>query len=76
MPVPSDWDLNGKAALVTTGGHFATPSLAAALAEAGAKVAVAGGPAEATIGARRVTGPSSATGSSSAALSNSSISAW
>ena len=55
MPVPSDWDLNGKAALVTTGGHFATPSLAAALAEAGAKVAVAGGPAEALEAARRAT---------------------
>ena len=40
MPVPSQWDLKEKAALVTTGGHFATPFLAAALAEAGAKVAV------------------------------------
>ena len=43
MPIPPQWDLNGKAALVTTSGHFATPFLAAALAEAGARVAVAGG---------------------------------
>jgi gluconate 5-dehydrogenase len=47
MPVPSQWDLKEKAVLVTTGGHFANPFLAAALAEAGAKVAVAGGPGEA-----------------------------
>ncbi len=55
MPVPPDWDLKGRAALVTTGGHFATPFLAAALAEAGARVAVAGGPAEALEAVRRAT---------------------
>ena len=57
MPVPPDWDLKGKAALVTTGGHFTTPLLAAALAEAGAKVSVAGGPTEALEAARRATEP-------------------
>ncbi|MDP6550283.1 MAG: SDR family oxidoreductase [Dehalococcoidia bacterium] len=57
MPVPPDWDLKGKAALVTTGGHSATPFLAAALAEAGAQVAVAGGPAEALEAVRRATEP-------------------
>jgi NAD(P)-dependent dehydrogenase (short-subunit alcohol dehydrogenase family) len=57
MPVPPQWDLNGKAALVTTGGHFATPFLAAALAEAGARVAVAGGPAEALEAVRQATDP-------------------
>ncbi len=57
MPIPPQWDLKGKAALVTTGGHFATPVLVAALAEAGARVAVAGGPQEALEAARQAARP-------------------
>ena len=42
MPVPREWDLTGKAAIVTADRRGWTPFLAAALAEAGADVAVAG----------------------------------
>ena len=42
MPAPSEWDLTGKSAVVTSDGRGWTPYLASALAEAGADVAVAG----------------------------------
>ena len=42
MPAPAEWDLTGKAALITSDRRGWTPFLAAALAEAGADVAVAG----------------------------------
>ena len=42
MPVPAEWDLNGKTAIVTADRRGWTPYLASALAEAGADVAVAG----------------------------------
>ena len=42
MPVPGEFDLSGKAAIVTGDGRGWTPFLASALAEAGADVAVAG----------------------------------
>ena len=42
MPVPGEFDLTGKAAIVTGDGRGWTPFLASALAEAGADVAVAG----------------------------------
>ena len=42
MPVLQEWDLTGKAAVVTADSRGWTPTLAAALAEAGADVAVAG----------------------------------
>ncbi len=44
MPVPSEWDLTGKTALITGDKRGWTPLLASALAEAGADVAVAGSP--------------------------------
>ena len=44
MPVPREWDLTGKSAIVTSDRRGWTPFLAAALAEAGADVAVAGSP--------------------------------
>jgi|TARA_B100002003_G_scaffold248456_1_gene282323 NAD(P)-dependent dehydrogenase (short-subunit alcohol dehydrogenase family) len=55
MPIPPQWNLQGKTALLTTSGHFATPFLAAALAEAGARVTVAGGPHDALEAARQAT---------------------
>ncbi len=42
MPIPQEWDLTGKAAIITADKRGWTPFLAAALAEAGASVAVAG----------------------------------
>ena len=42
MPIPQEWDLTGKAAIVTADHRGWTPFLASALAEAGADVAVAG----------------------------------
>ena len=42
MPVPPEWDLSGKVAIVTSDRRGWTPHLASALAEAGADVAVAG----------------------------------
>ena len=42
MPIPSEWDLTGKKAIITADSRGWTPYLAAALAEAGADVAVAG----------------------------------
>ena len=42
MPIPAEWSLAGKAAIITSDRRGWTPHLAAALAEAGADVAVAG----------------------------------
>ncbi len=42
MPIPPEWDLTGKTAIVTADRRGWTPFLAGALAEAGADVAVAG----------------------------------
>lgn len=42
MPIPQEWDLTGKAAIITSDKRGWTPFLAGALAEAGASVAVAG----------------------------------
>ncbi len=42
MPVPREWDLSGKVAIITADRRGWTPFLAGALAEAGADVAVAG----------------------------------
>ena len=42
MPVPQEWNLTGKAAVITADRRGWTPFLASALAEAGADVAVAG----------------------------------
>ncbi len=42
MPIPPEWDLAGKTAIVTADRRGWTPFLAAAMAEAGANVAVAG----------------------------------
>ena len=42
MPVPDEWSLAGKAALITSDRRGWTPYLASALAEAGADVAIAG----------------------------------
>ena len=42
MPIPAEWDLTGKVALVTCDRRGWTPFLASALAEAGADVALAG----------------------------------
>lgn len=42
MPVPAEWDLTGKSAIITADRRGWTPFLASALAEAGASVAVAG----------------------------------
>ena len=42
MPVIEGWDLSGKSAIITADRRGWTPTLAAALAEAGADVAVAG----------------------------------
>ena len=42
MPIPSEWSLAGKTAIITSDRRGWTPHLAAALAEAGADVAVAG----------------------------------
>lgn len=42
MPIPPEWDLTGKAALITADARGWTPYLAGALAEAGADVAVVG----------------------------------
>ena len=42
MPIPPEWDLAGKTAIVTADRRGWTPFLAAAMAEAGADVAVAG----------------------------------
>ncbi len=42
MPIPPEWDLTGKTAIVTADRRGWTPFLAAAMAEAGANVAVAG----------------------------------
>ena len=44
MPVPPEWSLEGKAAIITGDRRGWTPYLASALAEAGADVAVAGPP--------------------------------
>ena len=46
MPVPNDWTLEGKVALITADTRGWAPVLASALAEAGADVAVAGHSAE------------------------------
>lgn len=42
MPIPQEWDLTGKTAIITADRRGWTPTLAAALAEAGADVAIAG----------------------------------
>ena len=42
MPIPQEWDLTGKVAIITADRRGWTPILAAALAEAGADVAIAG----------------------------------
>ena len=42
MPIPEEWNLDGKAAIITCDRRGWTPFLASALAEAGADVAVAG----------------------------------
>ena len=42
MPIPAEWNLSGKAAIITADSRGWTPYLAAALAEAGADVAIAG----------------------------------
>ena len=42
MPIPPEWDLTGKTAIVTADRRGWTPFLAGALAEAGADVAIAG----------------------------------
>ena len=42
MPIPQEWDLTGKTALITSDKRGWTPFLASALAEAGAAVVVAG----------------------------------
>ena len=42
MPVPDEWDLTGKTAIITADRRGWTPTLASSLAEAGADVAVAG----------------------------------
>ena len=42
MPIPSEWSLAGKTGIITSDRRGWTPYLAAALAEAGADVAVAG----------------------------------
>ena len=42
MPVPIEWDLTGKTAIVTADRRGWTPYLVSALAEAGADIAVAG----------------------------------
>ncbi len=42
MPIPAEWSLAGKTAIITSDRRGWTPHLAAALAEAGADVAVAG----------------------------------
>ena len=41
MPIPREWDLSGKSAVITADRRGWTPYLAAALAEAGADVVVA-----------------------------------
>ncbi|MBT3941659.1 MAG: SDR family oxidoreductase [Chloroflexi bacterium] len=46
MPVPNEWTLEGKVALITADTRGWAPVLAGALAEAGADVAVAGSSAE------------------------------
>lgn len=42
MPIPQEWDLKGKVAIITADRRGWTPTLASALAEAGANVAIAG----------------------------------
>ena len=42
MPIPQEWDLSGKSAVITADRRGWTPYLASALAEAGADVAIAG----------------------------------
>ena len=42
MPIPAEWNLSGKAAIITADRRGWTPYLASALAEAGADVAIAG----------------------------------
>ena len=42
MPIPEEWNLSGKVAIITADRRGWTPFLAAALAEAGADVAIAG----------------------------------
>ncbi len=42
MPIPSEWDLTGKNAIITADSRGWTPYFASALAEAGADVAIAG----------------------------------
>ena len=42
MPIPQEWNLDGKTAIITADRRGWTPFLAAALAEAGADVAIAG----------------------------------
>ena len=44
MPIPQEWNLSGKTALLTADRRGWSPSLAAALAEAGADLAIAGSP--------------------------------
>lgn len=57
MPVPQEWNISGKTALLTADRRGWSPSLAAALAEAGADLAIAGSPrsdaAEAAAAAER-----------------------
>ena len=42
MPIPEEWNLSGKSAIITADRRGWTPFLASALAEAGADVAIAG----------------------------------
>ena len=42
MPIPQEWDLSGKSAVITADRRGWTPYLASALAEAGADVVIAG----------------------------------
>ena len=42
MPIPIEWDLTGKVAIITSDNRGWTPTLAEALAEAGANVAIVG----------------------------------
>ena len=44
MPIPQEWNISGKTALLTADRRGWSPSLAAALAEAGADLAIAGSP--------------------------------
>ena len=50
MPIPVEWDLSGKSAIVTADRRGWPPYLASALAEAGAKVTLAGSPEHSDMG--------------------------